>query len=105
MLTQTFIENDIKHGLKNTTEKGQIKVQFELQNNKLFFEIRDNGTGFSEHQKVSGNKSLAMKITKERLMHIANTIDFEVQTENLLDEHKNTVGAKVSFEIPYIYEN
>ncbi|HLP64944.1 tetratricopeptide repeat-containing sensor histidine kinase [Flavobacterium sp.] len=105
MLTQPFIENAIKHGLINITEKGQIRVRFELHNGKLFFEVTDNGTGFSEHQKASGNKSLAMKITKERLMHIANTKDFEVQTENLVDEHKNTVGAKVSFEIPYIYEN
>lgn len=105
MLTQPFIENAIKHGLKNTTEKGEIKVQFELQNDKLFFEVLDNGTGFSDHQKVNGNKSIAMKITKERLMHIANTKDFEVQTENLFDAHKNTVGAKVSFQIPYIYEN
>jgi tetratricopeptide (TPR) repeat protein len=105
MLTQPFIENAIKHGLKNATEKGQIKIRFELQNTKLFFEVVDNGTGFSSSSKVDGNKSLAMKITKERLMHIANTKNFEVQIDNLLDEHKNTVGAKVSFEIPYIYEN
>jgi tetratricopeptide (TPR) repeat protein len=105
MLTQPFIENAIKHGLRKTTENGFVTIRFYLQNNKLFFEVTNNGTGFSEDQNTNGNKSLAMKITKERLMHTAKSKDFEMQIENLFDDHKNLVGAKVSFEIPYIYEN
>ena len=104
MLTQPFIENAIKHGLRKTTDKGHIGIRFYLHNSKLFFEVTNNGTGFSQDQNTNGNKSLAMKITKERLMHTAKSKDFEMQIENLFDEHKNLVGAKVSFEIPYVYD-
>jgi tetratricopeptide (TPR) repeat protein len=104
MLTQPFIENAIKHGLKNTTEKGFIDICFKFDNDKLFFEVTDNGVGFSKDETIS-KKSLAMKITKERLANISNKSDFEVHKENRLDDKKNVIGAKVFFEIPYIYEN
>jgi tetratricopeptide (TPR) repeat protein len=104
MLTQPFIENAIKHGLKNTTQKGLIDICFKLSNSKLFFEIADNGVGFSKDETIS-KKSLAMKITKERLINISGKSDFEVHKENRHDDKKNVSGAKVFFEIPYIHEN
>jgi tetratricopeptide (TPR) repeat protein len=104
MLTQPFIENAIKHGLKNTTEKGFIDICFKFDNNKLFFEITDNGVGFSKEETIS-KKSLAMKITKERLINISGKSDFEVHKENRHDDKSNIIGAKVFFEIPYIHEN
>jgi tetratricopeptide (TPR) repeat protein len=104
MLTQPFIENAIKHGLRNTTTKGFIEICFKFNNNKLLFEITDNGVGFSNDEVIS-KKSLAMKITKERLINISGKSDFEVHKENRHDDKKNVIGAKVFFEIPYIYEN
>ena len=104
MLTQPFIENAIKHGLRNTTEKGLINISIKFHDNKLFFEITDNGVGFT-NDGATNKKSLAMKITKERLVNISRKSDFEVHTENLFDGKKNIIGAKVFFEIPYIYEN
>jgi tetratricopeptide (TPR) repeat protein len=105
MLTQPFIENAIKHGLRNKEEKGFVAIRFYLQQDKLFFEITDNGAGFANKEKPGKNKSLAMKITKERLENITNTKDFEVAIENLTDSDNTVIGAKVLFEIPYIYEN
>jgi tetratricopeptide (TPR) repeat protein len=102
MLTQPFIENAIKHGLKNTTEKGAINISFKFNNEKLFFEITDNGVGFANNE-TADKKSLAMKITKERLVNISGKNDFEVQAENRVNDKKKVVGAKVFFEIPYIY--
>ena len=46
-----------------------------------------------------------MTITKERLVNYTKNQDFVVQTDNIKDNDQNVVGAKVSFEIPYIYEN
>lgn len=113
MLTQPFIENAIKHGLKDKTEIGKISIHFYVQNKKLFVEIKDNGTGFIEkevslHRQAqqpnslssSNHKSLAMKITKERLGDFANNIIME----NVINEHSEIQGAKINFEIPYIYE-
>jgi tetratricopeptide (TPR) repeat protein len=105
MLTQPFIENAIKHGLGNTDKNGMIDIRFYLKEDKLFFEVLDNGKGFDASKKTSGHKSLAMTITKERLVNYTKNQDFVVQTDNITDKNENVVGAKVVFEIPYIYEN
>jgi len=105
MLTQPFIENAIKHGLSNKSENGMIAIHFYLKEAKLFFEVTDNGKGFETDKKLTNHKSLAMTITKERLISYTKNQDFVVQTDNILDQNTNIVGAKVIFEIPYIYEN
>ena len=76
-----------------------------MEDKKLFFEIIDNGTGFSNAEKETKSKSLALKITKERLKTIAKKNYFEVHTKNVIDANATVLGAKVYFEIPYIYEN
>lgn len=105
MLTQPFIENAIKHGLSNKDENGMISIRFYQKEEKLFFEVSDNGKGFDASKKTSSHKSLAMTITKERLVNYTKNQDFTVQTDNITDKDENVVGAKVVFEIPYIYEN
>ncbi len=105
MLAQPFIENAIKHGLSNTIENGKINVHFYLKENKLYFEVTDNGKGFGTETKVSNHKSLAMTITKERLVFYTKNKDFIVQTDNLITPEGTVGGAKVVFEIPYIYED
>lgn len=105
MLAQPFIENAIKHGLSNTLSNGKIVVHFYLKENKLFFEVTDNGKGFDTEKTVSNHKSLAMTITKERLVSYTKNKDFIVQTDNLITPDGTIEGAKVVFEIPYIYEN
>lgn len=104
MLTQPFIENAIKHGLGNKQDRGMIDIRFYLDGQKLLFEVLDNGKGFSSEKKTTQHKSLAMTITKERLIVYTKDKDFVVQTDNLTRDGE-IVGAKVSFEIPYIYEN
>ena len=105
MLTQPFIENAIKHGLGNKTENGMINISFYLKENRLLFEVSDNGNGFDETKKQNNHKSLAMAITKERLVNYTKNKNFILQTENITDKDQNVIGAKVIFEIPYIYEN
>ncbi|WP_170826849.1 tetratricopeptide repeat-containing sensor histidine kinase [Flavobacterium caeni] len=104
MLTQPFIENAIKHGLNNKAQGGMVNIRFYLEQNKLLFEVLDNGKGFDGQQKQTNHKSLAMTITKERLVNYTKNKDFVVQTDNVMDG-TSVVGAKVRFEIPYIYEN
>ena len=105
MLTQPFIENAIKHGLGSSSEKGRIAIRFYLDAKQLFFEVTDNGKGFGTDKKNSPHKSMAMKITQERLAHYTKNKDFNVQTTNLTDHNGTVTGAKVHFEIPYLYEN
>lgn len=103
MLTQPFIENAIKHGLKNKQNDGALTIRFYLQEGKLFFEITDNGPGFDAGMADKNHKSMAMAITKERLVNYTGNTDFTVRTENI-KSGAGISGAKVAFEVPYVYE-
>lgn len=105
MLTQPFVENAIKHGLSSKEAGGRINVRFYFEANKLFFEVTDNGNGFQTHKKQNGHKSMSMGIARERLAHYAKNRDIAIKADNLKDQDQNTIGAKVSFEIPYLCEN
>jgi len=100
MLTQPFIENAVKHGLRDKKEGGIIDVRFYLKDNILLFEVLDNGSGLAS--KVdSGHKSLATQIVTERLARSGRNIT--IQTANIVND--GTVsGAFTKFEIPYIYD-
>lgn len=105
MISQPFIENAIKHGLSQKGEKGLLSIHFYLKEKRLYFEVTDNGSGFAAEKKQHNHKSMAMEITRKRLAHYTKNKDFVVQAENILDAGKKITGAKIRFEIPYIYEN
>lgn len=105
MLTQPFIENAIKHGLRNKQTGGQIRSRFYLNEQQLFFEVIDNGKGIDSSQREDDHKSLGVAITRERLQNYTKNKNFALQIENVLSPEQEVVGAKIVFEIPYIYEN
>lgn len=45
MTLQPFVENSVKHGLKESNYKGIISIFAEVENNNLAITIRDNGKG------------------------------------------------------------
>ncbi len=105
MLAQPFVENAIKHGLAGKQQGGFITVKFHLKDKRLIFEVRDNGAGFSASKQTENHKSMAMDITKERLSHYAKNRTFRFQADDIKDENQRVTGARVLFEVPYIYEN
>ncbi len=104
MLTQPFIENAIKHGLAAKADGGMLEINFLFKGEKLIFEVADNGSGFDGSKKSENHKSMAMDITRRRLKHFAKNESVEVKAENLFDQYRNIIGAKVAFEIPYLLE-
>lgn len=90
-ILQPLIENSIIHGIANITEKGQIEVKFERQNNEMNCYITDNGVGIksaSEKHTVSllKKKSLGIKITKERLATLS-TIENKIYSISITDKY------------------
>jgi LytS/YehU family sensor histidine kinase len=102
MLTQPFVENAIKHGLKNKTQGGQVKVKFFMKEQSLFFEVSDNGSGLEE-KAGTGHKSMSTRIVTERLNTTAKK-PIEIQTKNRV-ENNEVKGVITTFEIPYICDN
>jgi sensor histidine kinase YesM len=86
MLAQPFIENAIEHGIIHLSTKGLITIRYLLSANNLFLEIEDNGIGIEKSSQLSQSKwtehrSLATKITNERLRNIRRSKKLSVGME------------------------
>lgn len=108
MITQPFIENAIEHGQLHTIEGGFILISFSKQNNMLDVIIEDNGIGRKGaelNKKSKDHKSMAMKITKDRIDNMSK----KYRTEGRLiveDFNKKlNTGTKVLISLPYKAEN
>ena len=100
MLLQPFIENSIKHGIQPNSKDGKIEIHFEVKHKFLNCSILDNGVGIHHHKnenKNSQHKSVALKITKERIENLSKKSTFLI--EEIKSEEK-ILGTKVSFRIP-----
>ncbi len=81
MILQPFVENSIEHGFKNIDYKGELNINiFINEENKLCFEITDNGTGF--FPKIS-EKEHALDIFKRRLELLGKEEVDSFKIENL----------------------
>jgi tetratricopeptide (TPR) repeat protein len=105
MLTQPFIENAVKHGLKSMTEGGIIQVRFYMKDSALIFEVTNNGAGIESKQSASLQKSLSTQITRERLNSISVKKTIAIHTMNITDTSNTVLGVKTYFEIPYVCNN
>ncbi len=68
MLIQPFVENAIKHGLKNKKDNGTLKIHIEDCKEYLIVNVTDNGNGFDINKKqINNHKSMAMTIFNQRI--------------------------------------
>lgn len=104
MLTQPFIENAIKHGLKHRDAGGFIKIRFYMEQEALFFEVTDNGSGIEVKDPSDSHKSMSLHIVTERLNANSAKKEISVSVKNII-ENNEVKGVRTSFEIPYIYDN
>jgi tetratricopeptide (TPR) repeat protein len=108
MLAQPFIENSIEHGFSLLNEHGKLQIRFSLINNRLVFELVDNGKGLQVktplEQKFGNHQSMATKITNERinLMYDKKVKRVNFSINEMKDSLNTILGTKVEFSIPYI---
>jgi len=102
MLIQPFVENSIHHGFSNLNKQGEVAVFFkQINENSIEVTIQDNGVGRKNVESLKEKfnikyESFALKITEERIKHLANEFGTPI-TYSILDLHE---GTKVSFIIP-----
>lgn len=104
MMIQPFIENAIKHGLKDTDEDGKISIEIIDKIDVLEVVIFDNGIGFgnSQQNKDENHESMATQIFNERMKYLKKTnkhiSDLSIQN---ISEGENT-GTKIHLFLPVI---
>jgi tetratricopeptide (TPR) repeat protein len=103
MLIQPFVENAIEHAFKNQKENNLIEININLVDSKLTCVILDNGMGIdsSERNANQNKKSLATKITSERLQYLSK--DFKMEGSITIEDRSkfNEKGTQVTIQIPY----
>ncbi len=109
LLLQPFVENAIIHGVIPKKKKGQIKVDFQIDNDSLVCTIEDDGVGCETSKKakensVSVHKSMAIDIIKKRLEMIASSThkNATISIEEI-NTNDNNSGTKVVLKLPIQY--
>lgn len=96
MLLQPFVENCIKHGFYGLDKTGNITIEFSNKNNQLIGKIKDNGIGLNKN-KSNTHKSVALKLTKERIKSISKYSSLEISE---IMKEGQIQGTIVSIRIP-----
>ncbi len=108
MLLQPFIENAIKHGLKNlNNRRGHISIIIGEENNCLLCAVEDNGVGreasaaSKEQSKETYHKSTALKVTEERLeIYKEHIKEQPLKIIDLKDKDGHAMGTRIEIRIP-----
>jgi hypothetical protein len=106
MLVQPFIENAIIHGILHLETKGEIHVNFHVENDQVICIVQDNGIGRIQSAALNAkdspsHKSKAMNITQERMELLKTVKDSQasIKVEDLEVDERAT-GTKVILMLP-----
>ena len=108
MITQPFIENAIEHGQLHTIEGGFIRVRISKDEEMLRIAIIDNGVGrkgSEQNKKSKAHKSMAMKITQDRISILSDKYKIQGRLEVGDYDPQEESGTVVNIYLPYKTES
>ena len=108
MLLQPYVENSLRHGIRNRKEGcGEVLINFIQTENTLICSVKDNGVGREAAKRLKSKEhieyqSKGMQLTERRIQllntGLKNKITFEVL--DLKDIQGIATGTEVIIEIP-----
>lgn len=106
MLIQPFVENAIWHGLRHTTQKGFLQIDFSRDNGFLKVKIKDSGIGLEKSkalksERVDLHKGRGIKNTEERIMLLNRLYDRKIQLD-IRDGKGEDFGVEVELKLPIV---
>jgi len=99
-LLQPYIENAIRHGLRDKKGKRMIQLIFTRVDTQMKVDIIDNGIGRKAARQMQQSKerrSFGMLISNRRIELMNNDSDNPVQYKDLEDDKGNSLGTHVTF--------
>jgi len=104
IIVQPFVENALKHGLRQKQGDGLLEINFHLKGDKLICIVTDNGIGrkASMEKKDNNHQSLGMQITAERLQNLntKSNLGMKFEVTDLYDDSGNPRGTEVKIILP-----
>jgi len=106
LIIQPYVENAIKHGLKQSARPGKLKIKLEDGGEHLRCYIEDNGIGRAASKALAEarvHQSHGMSVTRKRLEALNNANENQTLVEifDLKNENGEAVGTQVALTIPY----
>jgi anti-sigma regulatory factor (Ser/Thr protein kinase) len=109
MVVQPFVENAVLHGISPLKSKGEISIDFKLEENILLITIKDNGIGRKKSEELkmfSKAKSTGIKVTQMRLKHLDTRLVINQTVEIVdLEENGQSTGTMVILRVPLVNKN
>lgn len=110
MVTHTFIENAIKHGIKPLKDrKGALSIRVSKSDKNVILRIRDNGVGYEKSQATKTankrlHKSRGLDITNQRIdiLNLLNDLEIHVETKDIKNAKGESEGTEIILYFPII---
>jgi sensor histidine kinase YesM len=100
-ILQPFVENSIKHGFHELSEKGKINIEISEKEEHIHVQITDNGIGRSQSARIklseNGHQSFGTQLILDRLKILNDIYGWKIAFE-IIDLEK---GTKVVMTIPF----
>jgi LytS/YehU family sensor histidine kinase len=104
MLIQPFVENAVKHGIAHKTTHSQITISIYLIHQLIVIEIKDNGIGRKESDRINQNrknhKSKGIQLVKSKIEIVKLKYNLKIGLEIEDVETETEKGTKVILKIP-----
>lgn len=108
MLLQPYVENCLRHGIRNKKEgKGIIVIRFTQKENALICSVKDNGVGRAAAAVLKSKEhieyqSKGMQLTERRIQLLNTGLENNITVDiiDLKNEDDEPCGTEVIIEIP-----
>lgn len=103
LFLQPYIENSIWHGLAGKKGDKLIKLEINLEEDRVVIRIEDNGIGINDEMIAKNRKSLKRKFfgsyaTEKRIKLMHNSDKVDIYTQNISDNPQT--GTRVTIKFP-----
>lgn len=107
LILQPLIENSIYHGIEYMVDEGYIKISVSISNDKLLYEICDNGLGIDPEKLehildygvgISTGSGVGVKNVHERIQ-LSYGLEFGLEIQSVIEE-----GTTIKIWLPLLKE-
>jgi hypothetical protein len=106
LITQTFIENSIWHGLLplGNIRIPKLTISIKSKADNIIIEIEDNGVGRDSTKEIDKNSkgTILIKSKMDSLNQLSKTLKNKFEIVDLIDESNNRIGTKVILQFENI---
>lgn len=103
MIIQTFTENAVKHGFKETKTGGLLTIGIMKKNGLMEITVQDNGMGREKagsYERTSTGIGLAAMDKYIALLNRQNDLKIEKEITDLYDDKGKAAGTRIVIKIP-----